>query len=237
VRSHLCGLQKRQVHVMSFHAKDALFLIAAAMGVVVFALYLVLQNSPWPAALFYRVLFNYRAIAASKAIEKYVPENIASILNVQYDPNGAEALLDVFYPANKEGTEDLLPAILWIHGGGFLSGNKDQAANYLRILAAEGFTVVGVNYSLAPEATYPTPVKQINQALSFIEDHASHLHADASNLFIAGDSAGAQIAAQLANIISSPGYAQEVGITPSIKRTQVRGVILHSGLFGVDGIP
>jgi acetyl esterase len=53
-------------------------------------------------------------------------------------------------------------------------------------------------------------------------------------VFLAGDSAGAQIVAQLANVISVPSYAREVGIEPSIGRSELRGVILHSGLYDAE---
>jgi acetyl esterase len=221
---------------MNLHTRDILLLIAATAFIIALGSYVALQCSRWPAALFYRTRFDHNGVVAARAIEKYVPPQITGILNLRYGADDADALLDLFYPTNIIGTTDLLPTVVWIHGGGYLSGSKDQIANYLKILAGEGFTVVGINYSLAPGETYPTPVRQANRALAFIEGHAAEFHADASNIFLAGDSAGAQIAAQLANVISSPEYAKEVGITPAIERQHVKGVVLHSGLYGIDGI-
>jgi acetyl esterase/lipase len=76
----------------------------------------------------------------------------------------------------------------------------------------------------------------VNTALAFIGQNTARLHVDSSKLFLAGDSAGSQIAAQLANIVSVLSYANEVGITPSIKRSQLRGVILHCGVYGIEKI-
>jgi acetyl esterase/lipase len=173
---------------------------------------------------------------SAEGLEKYVPLGIAAILNARYDASDSDALLDVFFPAEIEDTERLLPTIVWIHGGGFLAGSKDHCANYLKILAAEGFAVVGVNYSLAPRRSYPEPLRQVNRALAFLGESAARFHTDPAKLFIAGDSAGAQIAAQLASIVSLPTYAHQVGITPSIKRSQIRGVILHCGVYGTEGL-
>jgi acetyl esterase len=53
---------------------------------------------------------------------------------------------------------------------------------------------------------------------------------------LAGDSAGAQIAAQLANIISDPGYAEAVGIAPTVSLAQLRGVVLVSGAFDMSTV-
>ena len=127
-----------------------------------------------------------------------------------------------------------------LHGGGFVSGSKDHISNYLKILAGKGYTVVGVDYSLAPRKTYPTPLRQVNAALAHLVKHAQALHVDASCIVLAGDSVGAQISAQIANIITSPAYANAVGIVPAIEPSQLAAVILYCGpydlgAFKVDG--
>jgi len=156
---------------------------------------------------------------------------VTARLNERYDTNDPDDLLDVYYPSAVANTDRKLPTIVWVHGGGFTSGSKDGLANYLKILAAKNYTVVGVDYSLAPRKTYPTPILQVNAALAFLEKIAAGLHVDASKLFLAGDSAGAQIAAQLAAVISNSQYAKQMGVSPSIDRHQLKGVILHCGLY------
>ena len=124
-----------------------------------------------------------------------------------------------------------VPTIVWIHGGAFLSGDKGQIANYLTILGARGYTSVGVNYSLGPGARYPTPVRLAKAALGYLVRESYRLRIDPQRLYLAGDSAGAHIAAQLANSISVPAYAKALGISRSISRAQLRGVILHCGVY------
>ena len=82
--------------------------------------------------------------------------------------NDPDAVLDVHYPSEVANTDRKLPTIIWVHGGGFTSGSKDGVAHYLTILAAKNYTVVGVNYSLAPGKIYPTPIVQVNAALTFL---------------------------------------------------------------------
>lgn len=195
----------------------------AVLGLAVLG-YGAYRLSPWPSALFYRYLMNRGGEALSQALERHVPKGVAAVLDQSY---GAERL-DVFYPA---GTEKPLSTIVWVHGGGFFSGSKDQVANYLRILAAKGFTVVGVDYSLAPGSRYPTPVRQVNAALRYLMENARRLRVDPARLVLAGDSAGAQIAAQVANIASAPSYAKAVGIEPAIRREQLRAVLLYCGVY------
>lgn len=191
------------------------------------------QVSPWPSALLIRFAFDRGGDAAAAALEKHVPSGIKAQLNLQYDTTDSDAFLDVFYPADIEGTDRTLLTVVWVHGGGWISGSKDQIANYARILAGKGFTVVGVDYSIAPGAKYPTPLRQVNAALGYLQANAAKLHIDPARIVFAGDSAGAHIVAQMANIISAPAYAQAVGIAPSIARSQLLAVLLHCGPYKI----
>ena len=187
-----------------------------------------IEVSPWPSALFYRVFMDRDSEEVNLALERYVPPGITALIDERYDASDADAALDIYYPSQPGGA---LPTIVWIHGGGFLSGNKGQVANYLKILAAKGHTTVSVGYSLGPSSNYPTPVLQVNAALAHLMQNAERLRIDPARIFLAGDSAGAQIAAQVANTISVPAYATALGIVPSISRAQLRGVILHCGIY------
>jgi acetyl esterase len=167
---------------------------------------------------------------------KACSKGVIAKLDEQYDPSDANARLDVFYPEQVEATETMLPTIVWIHGGAWVSGDKGHMANYLKILAAKGYTTIGVNYSLAPGAVYPTPLRQVNMALRYLNETGGGFHIDRSRLFLAGDSAGSQIAAQMANIISVPSYASAVGIQPAITRAQLRGIVLYCGAYDIHAI-
>ena len=75
------------------------------------------------------------------------------------------------------------------------------------ILAARGFAVVAPRYSLAPEVEYPTPVQQVVDVISHLGRDAARLGIDPARVVLAGDSAGAQIAAQVAAVLTDPEYA------------------------------
>jgi acetyl esterase len=139
-------------------------------------------------------------------------------------------LLDVFFPSAL-GEGETLPAIVWVHGGAWVSGGRWQMSEYASILAANGYAVAVVSYSLAPEATYPTALNQVSRALDFLSAHGSALHVDSARLILAGDSAGAQIAAQVANAVTSSDYAREIGISAAMDAGNLRGVVLFSGAY------
>ncbi len=210
--------------------KIIVWLVGATVTLAV-AGYAALEASPWPSALLVRFLFDLGGERLSQALEKHVPAGVMERLNERYDAADRDALLDVFYPSQTAGTAPPPLTIVWVHGGGWVSGSKGHIANYAKILAGRGYTVVGVDYSIAPGKTYPTPVRQVNAALAYLAKNAERLHLDASRFVLAGDSAGAQIAAQLANAISVPTYAAALGIAPAIDRTRLAGAILYCGPY------
>lgn len=186
--------------------------------------------TPQPAIWAIRALFDSGSDAASAKLLPRVPANIETVGAVRYDPADPDALLDIF---RQKDAPALQPAIIWIHGGGFVSGNRHIVAEYLKILAAQGFVTVTVDYTIAPEAHYPTPIRQTNQALGFIVAHASRYGIDPDRIVIGGDSAGAQIAAQVAAMATNPAYAKAVGIAPAIGPDRIKGAILFCGAHDV----
>lgn len=188
--------------------------------------------SPWPSVLIIQRTFAGGDTASEAALEKHVPPGIVSVGNVAYG-QGPDEIFDINYPP---GAAPQLPAIIWVHGGGWVAGSKEGVANYLRILAGYGYVTVGVEYSTAPGATYPTPVRQVNDALKYLLAHAAGLGIDPSAIILAGDSAGAQIAAQLALLSTDADYSGKIGIAPALTPAQLRGIILVSGAYDINGL-
>jgi acetyl esterase/lipase len=174
-----------------------------------------------------RAIFDRGAARASEALAGHVPADLVETLDEAYDISSPDGRLDVFRPDR----EAPLPTVVWVHGGAFVSGRKGDVANYLRVLAGRGLTTVGVDYSIAPGAEYPTPVRQVAAALAHLLDHADRLGIDPRRIVLAGDSAGAQIAAQVALLATDPDYAREVGIDVELPASALRGVVLFCGAY------
>ncbi|MFG1993801.1 alpha/beta hydrolase [Actinoplanes sp. NPDC048988] len=79
-------------------------------------------------------------------------------------------MLDVYRPVTAAAPR---PAVLWVHGGGYVSGSRRQVADYDTVLADRGFVVASLEYSLAPGRRYPVPVEQGTAALSYLTANAS----------------------------------------------------------------
>ncbi|MEL4073322.1 alpha/beta hydrolase [Ochrobactrum sp. GPK 3] len=198
-------------------------------SVVIFVIFLSLLT-PWPSVLVIRSIFAYNSAKTLEALKNKAPLDVITKANIPYDPKNKSLRLDVASP-RSENYSISRKTIVWIHGGAWVYGSKENVDYYARILASKGFVVVTVDYSLAPSSHYPVPLQQINKALEFLESNASELTIDMGQVFLAGDSAGAQIAAQLANIISNPDYAKQIGISPAIARNQLAGVVLFCGAY------
>ena len=107
---------------------------------------------------------------------------------------------------------------MWIHGGAFVSGSKEQTQEYGMALANEGYVIANINYAIAPGQKYPGPIIQTNQSLKYLQDNVSKYGGDMNQLFIGGDSAGAQIASQIIAIITNEALAKSMDIQPSIDK-------------------
>jgi acetyl esterase len=96
-------------------------------------------------------------------------------------------------------THQALPCIIFIHGGGWVLGDLDTHDGICRYLANKtGGTVAAVDYRLSPEHKYPAPLLDCGAVLSAIADRQDEFGINARRLTLAGDSAGANLAAVLA---------------------------------------
>ena len=109
---------------------------------------------------------------------------------------GRSLKLDIFSPATH-GTGR--PAMIYVHGGGWLFGDKkDQGLPLCNHLATLGWVCFNVNYRLSPGATWPDQLIDIKAALAWVREHAEELGVDTTFIALAGGSAGAQIASMAA---------------------------------------
>lgn len=109
-------------------------------------------------------------------------------------PTGApDVTIRIYSP---EGLEQLVPAILHIHGGGFVIGDLDSELGSCIALCRDlGVVVVSVDYRLAPETPYPGPLEDCYAALEWMSRDSAQLNIDPGRLAIFGQSAGGGLAA------------------------------------------
>lgn len=97
------------------------------------------------------------------------------------------------YRANKEDTGKAI--LYYIHGGGFFGGSLDVVEESVKMFVAKsGLCAVSVGYRLAPEHPYPTGHQDCYRVLRWIGENAASFGGDPDHIFVAGDSAGGNLA-------------------------------------------
>lgn len=139
--------------------------------------------------------------------------------------------LDIYRP---KGAATSWPTILWVHGGGFIAGDKSGTAYWCTMMASKGYTVVSMNYETAPEAHYPAPVIQLAEVYEYLSKAGNDAPTpDLSRLVIGGDSAGAQIASQFIAIQTNAVLSGLTGIPQTVPIQSLKGALLFCGPYNV----
>jgi len=120
---------------------------------------------------------------------------VEKITDIAYQNSGNPAhLLDVYCPLQRT---NLLPIVLYIHGGGFTICSKETHWLFGLAFARHGNVVFNINYRLAPHHRYPAAVDDVCAALIWILDHAEEYGGDPFSIIICGESAGANLSMAL----------------------------------------
>lgn len=123
-------------------------------------------------------------------IEELQSQEIVYDENIMYQEiDGVHLKADVYYPI---GPEKKYPAIILVHGGGWISGSKENQRIMAQHLALNGFVAMTVNYRLSDVAKYPAAVDDLNAAIDYL--YTSNFPIEKDRIAILGASAGAQLA-------------------------------------------
>jgi acetyl esterase/lipase len=140
--------------------------------------------------------------AMMQAMRSQTPPNLPAFPDIAVSerfvpgPEGApDVRVLVYLPTSVQGP---LPALLWIHGGGYVIGSADgEDLGVKSIVSAVRCAAVSVDYRLAPETPHPGPVEDCYAALLWLSTHAGELGVDPTRIAIGGGSAGGGLAAAL----------------------------------------
>lgn len=158
-----------------------------------------------------------------------IPGGITVRRDIAYAEGGKDHFLDVSVPRNASAK---LPVIVSVHGGGYVYGSKEVYQYYAANLAENGFAVVNFNYRLAPEKKFPAQLEDINSVLCWIAAHGEEYGFDLNNVFVVGDSAGAQLASHYLTIWSNPEFARLFSFRMP-ERVCIRAVALNCGMYQI----
>mgnify|MGYP005855024943 FL=1 len=130
--------------------------------------------------------------------------------NVPYVPTGHERqVLDIYSPPGAKN----LPVVFWIHGGGWVTGDKSSVQLKPQWFNGLGFVFVSTNYRLLPQVDMETIVRDIAKSIHWVHDHIAEHGGDPKRIFVMGHSAGAQLAAL---ICTDDRYLKDEGLSLAI---------------------
>ncbi|MGT2895191.1 alpha/beta hydrolase [Streptococcus entericus] len=141
-----------------------------------------------------------------------ISEGRINYYNLTYPSHLPNNTMDIYTTPQAKGT------LVYIHGGGYAAGDKWNRENYLFRYVKDGYNVVNINYQLSPAARYPDGLTQVDQALADVVAQATTYGIDPNSIILSGDSAGGQLAGQLALVLTNKDYAKAIGFMP---KTQI----------------
>ncbi|MDC6365925.1 MULTISPECIES: alpha/beta hydrolase [Flavobacteriaceae] len=182
------------------------------------------QNSPQP----YSIVTTYKKLKKDfpfvKMIEPLESDKIISYPNIAYKSSEKGDLVgDIYMPRMPKKLR--MTAILLVHGGGWLTGSKENQTVMAQHLAEHGYVAMTINYTLGHEEPYPSAVIDLKDAVRWLRAHAETYHIDSKRIVILGTSAGAQ----LATLVGVTPNSKVYGFDPNIS-DEVQAII------NIDGI-
>ncbi len=118
-----------------------------------------------------------------------IPSDVEVIHDVEYGKGGKIPLtLDIVRP--KVQPKAPMPVVIFVHGGGFMSGNKGSGIRRLIGLAQHGYFCVTIDYRLSGVATFPAQIEDCKCAVRWVRAHAKKYNADPKRIGAWGGSAG-----------------------------------------------
>lgn len=157
-------------------------------------------------------------------IKPIVSIEIISKENIIYkEINDSKLKLDVYFPSDYKNKT--FPTVLLIHGGGWLTGSKENQRIMAQNLALKGYVTITVSYRLGFEATYPAAINDIKDAIVWVKQHSKKYHINQSKIAVLGASAGAQLATL-------------VGVTPNSGMFSLHPKVSNEiqAIINIDGI-
>jgi acetyl esterase len=195
---------------------------------IVLLVFIAFQVSPRPGAYLIGHMFNQEVtITDPDAYDKSLSQ-ISVKNDLTYDSDYDRSTFDIYYPKD---TTEAVPVVFWVHGGGYVGGDKEGTKEFAAYLADQGqVAVVSLNYEWAPSLEYPGQVKQINQAYQSIKKDADkYPMLDFNRVIFGGDSAGSQIAGQFLAIQTNSDYAKDMQMEQVIPAKDIKGFISYCG--------
>lgn len=168
------------------------------------------RRERWGAALLLIAFWAFHAPRAIAADDDRIPDSVTVVYNLRYrDGSQNDWVLDLAMP--KSDTSKRRPAIVVIHGGGWLEGDKssfstpkNRPPGNVIDFAELGFVAITINYRLSKQAPFPAALQDCKCAVRWLRANAEKYHVDPERIGAWGNSAGGHLALMLALMNGRP---------------------------------
>jgi acetyl esterase/lipase len=147
--------------------------------------------------------------------------------------DGRESKLDIYRRRDQEGSH---PTLIYIHGGGWVSGHKEDGLMYTLPWLEMGWNVVNVEYRLGGVAAAPGAVEDCLCALRWVVAHAAQYRIDPARLVVMGDSSGGHLALMTGMAPASAGLDRPCNPSGDAPVPKVAGIVNWYGITDVSDL-
>ncbi|MCM3570698.1 alpha/beta hydrolase [Neobacillus mesonae] len=136
-------------------------------------------------------------------------------MNLSYG-DGSKQKLDIYSPHIESGR--VYPVIVYVHGGGWMRGDKSNVAGKPSFFTNKGYVFVSVNYRLSPKVPYTQMAQDVSSAVKWVYDHAEQYHIDKTRINLMGHSAGGHL---VTLITTNPNFLNQAGLSQAAVKSVV----------------
>jgi len=156
------------------------------------------------------VILSVAVCGAAQAAPPGLPEGFKAVNDLAYAGNdNPRQRLNLYVPAEKPA--ELLPIVVYIHGGGWEGGSKDAAEVLGAFLTSGRVAGASVGYRLTNEAHWPSQIHDCKAALRWISQHGAEHGIDADRIALFGISAGGHLVSLLGTTVGDPELEGAIG--------------------------
>lgn len=136
---------------------------------------------------------------------------------------GADPLQALDLYETSAASETTVPCIMYVHGGGWRGGDKNDVPTWALALRQHGYHVASTNYRLTWSSTHPAQIEDVESAVRYLKDHASTYNLDPSKIVVIGASAGGHLVALLGTRNGPGSEARVAGVVDFFGPTVLYG--------------
>lgn len=175
--------------------------------------------------------YNFTELIAYALTYRRMPDSLVYEKRIRY---GEEKQQYYNTYCRKDLVGENKPLMIYVHGGGFVSGITDMRNAYIRNFAQRGFFTASLSYTYAPKKVFPEPLQELCTAIDCLFDRAKEQKFDTNDLLLCGESAGGYFIFMLTALATDPSLAEKLGIRfRHLSEFSVKAMVSHSGCFNL----